>query len=496
MVFPTDRRVIVALHRVAVARAGKPVLANLELSIFEGDRLFVAGENGAGKSTLLALLAGRLHPYGSAGSRSYLWEHDKGENFRTSRRHIAFISREEQHRLQHIHAQSTLREFLLGHSDGADFVYREIAEADTQRADALIAAWQVPHLAERKIRTLSLGEMRLALILRAALFERKLYIFDELFSSLSEAVLARVATWISGLPAGAAVVMTSHDAERAAQLLFTRHFVVTQGRLAETAPAAAVTLSAPPEASSGGKMGFSSGTAEALIACRQAGFFHDFTCIFRELSFSLHMGDRVLLTGPNGSGKSTLLRIMHGDFYPEYGAGSLEFSGPLAHEMKSQLWQKVQLVAAAHFTYFPAYMSVQDVLVSRYSGSIYDYPETLPGEAFAIVDEFSLRDFLTRPFHTLSEGEKTRVLFARAFLFPAPVCLIDEGFIALSHPHFLSAIAHINALPRGAAVVIAANERVGELMHRLTIRPSRWLLEYLQPSATPHPKRAQLTILP
>ena len=164
--------------------------------------------------------------------------------------------------------------------------------------------------------------------------------------------------------------------------------------------------------------------------------------------------------------------------------------------MKSQLWQKVQLVAAAHFTYYPVFMSVQDVLVSRYSGSIYHYPDTLPDEASAMIDEFSLRDFLPRPFHALSEGEKTRVLFARAFLFAASVYLIDEGFIALSHPHFLSAIAHINRLPRQAAVVIAANERIAELKNLLRIRPSSWELSHPQPAGTPVRKCAQLTILP
>jgi|GEM_PF-5308106 len=485
MVFQADRRVIVALQRVAVARAGKPVLANLELTICEGDRLFIAGENGAGKSTLLALLAGRLHPYGSNGSRSYLWDDEKGENFRTSRKHIAFVSREEQHRLQHIHAQSTLREFLLGHSDGADFLYREMPAAEVQRVDALIAAWQATHIADRRIKTLSLGEMRIALVLRAAMHERKLYIFDELFSSLSGAVLDHVTSWISSLPTSAAVVMTSHDTERVAQLQFTRQFMVAQGALTETPVAAATTLPAPLKTAPGNKMEFLRTGAETLVECRQANFFHDFTCIFQALSFSLHSGDRVLLTGPNGAGKSTLLRIMHGDFYPEFAAGSLKFSGPLAHEMKSQLWQKVQLVAAAHFVYYPAYMSVQDVLASRYSGSIYDYPETLPGEATGIVTEFSLQEYLARPFTALSEGEKTRVLFARAFLFPAPVYLIDEGFIALSHPHFLSAIVHINALPREAAVVIAANERIAELTQRLSITPSRWQLA-----------NAQLTILP
>ena len=308
---------IVSLRQVTVARAAKPVLQDLDLQICAGDRIFIAGENGAGKSSLLALLAGRLHPYGSDGSRSYAWDYDTGQNFRTSCRHVAFVSCEEQHRLHRIHAASTLRDFLLGHSDGADFLYRELTEADELLVDALFAVWHAQHLGGRKVKTLSLGEMRLALILRAAMHERKLYIFDELFSSLSGAVLSHVTSWIASLPENAAVLMTSHDSERAAQLHFTRHFIVAQGILTETQFTATTAARAPLKTTLREAPEFSPHEAETLIECRQANFFHDFTCIFRGLSFSLHQGDRVLLSGPNGAGKSTLMRIMHGDLYPE-----------------------------------------------------------------------------------------------------------------------------------------------------------------------------------
>lgn len=41
--------------------------------------------------------------------------------------------------------------------------------------------------------------------------------------------------------------------------------------------------------------------------------------LFRDLSFTLHEGDRVGLVGPNGAGKSTLLRILAGREEPDHG---------------------------------------------------------------------------------------------------------------------------------------------------------------------------------
>lgn len=408
---------IVSLEGVTVARAGRPVLENLNINIAEEDRVFIAGENGAGKTTLLALFAGRLHPHGAGGSRIYAWEGASGESFRESRKHIAYISREEQHRLQKIHASSTLRHFVIGHSDGADFLYRDISIDDMARADAAILAWQASHLVERKIRTLSLGEMRLALIIRAALHPRRLYVFDELFSGLSTAVLGLVFSWIRALPLESAVVMTSHDNERAAGLNYSRHYVIESGKLEELIPAAAAPLLSPATETHFAKSEEIQVERPVLITCEHANFFHDFTCIFRDLSFHLREGDRVLLTGPNGSGKSTLLRIMHGDFYPEFATGPLVFSGALAHDLKSDLWKQVQFVAAAHFTYFPVYMSVHDVLASRYSGSIYEYPEVLPETALPTVEEFALQDLLRRQFYSLSEGKKPACCLPARFFF-------------------------------------------------------------------------------
>ena len=109
---------IITLENVTVARGGKPVLRDIHFSASPGDRIFIGGENGAGKSSLLLLLAGKLHPYNTTGRRSYAWDSETGENFRATRRHIALVSRDEQLRLQGIHAVSTVSEFLTGHLDG------------------------------------------------------------------------------------------------------------------------------------------------------------------------------------------------------------------------------------------------------------------------------------------------------------------------------------------------------------------------------------------
>ncbi|MBL8032900.1 MAG: ATP-binding cassette domain-containing protein [Leptospiraceae bacterium] len=461
---------IVSLRNASAYRSGRPVLSGIDLTLCAGDRIFVSGENGAGKSTLLALLAARLHPFGSEGRRDYAWDHLQGEDFRSSRKYIAYVSREEQHRAQNIHAGSTLREFLIAHSDGADFLYREIRDEDRDRVQHLLSAWNTDHLSDRKLRTLSFGEMRLALMLRAMSFARRLYVFDEPFTSLSPQVLERVIDALKTISQQSALIMTGHDDERVARLQFTGVLHIAAGRVHERRKSG-ISFSFQKSAD-GAALQRSSG--ETLIRCRGANFYHDFNRIFTDLSFTLSTGARIVLTGENGSGKSTLLRIMHGDFYPEFGSGSLEFVGPLAHSHKAELWNRVQIVAASQFTYFPSYMSVLNVLATRLSGSLYEYPEQLGAEALRVAEDFSVANFLSRRFAELSEGEKTRVLMTRAFLLPAPVYLIDEGFVALSETNFKAALEHLTGLASEAAVVIAANERIGAVAHGLKTTVTRW----------------------
>src|SRR5688500_2888848 len=61
--------ILVDLDRVAASRPGRPLFADLSLTVADGDRLGVIGLNGTGKSTLLRVVASCDDPESGAVRR-------------------------------------------------------------------------------------------------------------------------------------------------------------------------------------------------------------------------------------------------------------------------------------------------------------------------------------------------------------------------------------------------------------------------------------------
>lgn len=124
--------------------------------------------------------------------------------------------------------------------------------------------------------------------------------------------------------------------------------------------------------------------------------------IFENTSFQIDTDWKLGFVGRNGRGKTTLLNLLLGKY---------EYSG--------------KITSSVQFDYFP--YEVRDK--SQLTGDILH--EVCPlAEGWEFMREFSYLDIdagvLYRPFETLSEGERTKVLLAALFLNEGHFLLIDE----------------------------------------------------------------------
>jgi iron complex transport system ATP-binding protein len=151
--------------------------------------------------------------------------------------------------------------------------------------------------------------------------------------------------------------------------------------------------------------------------------------LLRDVSWTMHAGERWVVLGANGAGKTTLLQVAAATIRPASGSVSL-----LGEDVDSadldDLLPRIGWASAAVADRLPADERVLDVVLTA------SYAAVRRGaERYDDVDEARARDLLAqlgcrslgdRAFGTLSEGERKRVQLARALMTDPELLLLDE----------------------------------------------------------------------
>lgn len=169
--------------------------------------------------------------------------------------------------------------------------------------------------------------------------------------------------------------------------------------------------------------------------------------IIRGLDLSVRRGRLVALLGPNGSGKTTLLKLIAGALKPN--AGTVDVT--LAVGFVPQLTE----IAFAY--------SVFDMVLmgrARQVGTFAVPSRHDESVATTALERVGMLAFATRPFDTLSGGERQLVLFARALASEATMLVLDEPTAALDLSHQRLVLRAIHRLSResGATIVFSTHQ--------------------------------------
>jgi iron complex transport system ATP-binding protein len=167
--------------------------------------------------------------------------------------------------------------------------------------------------------------------------------------------------------------------------------------------------------------------------------------IFSGLSLSLEGGEVLGLIGPNSSGKTTLLKLMDGLLRPQRGRILLEERN-LDQIPRAQVARTIAVVPQTmevpfSFTVGEIVLMGRAPYLTRF-GWEKQKDLDVAREAMALTDVAGLED---RTFWELSQGEKQRVLVARALAQEPRIMLLDEPTSHLDINHQVE----INELIRG-----------------------------------------------
>ena len=176
-----------------------------------------------------------------------------------------------------------------------------------------------------------------------------------------------------------------------------------------------------------------------------------------DLNFSLHTGEMVCMLGPNGCGKSTLLRTLAG-LQPA-------LSGEYKIQNSDRQEKSVALVLTERLSMDNT--TVHDVVaMGRYPytsflGGLSEQDERIIAASLEAVgfDLVALNSTLS-PFNAHSDGEKQRILIAKALAQQTPIILLDEPTAHLDLPHRILILRLLRQLAheQGKTVLISTHE--------------------------------------
>ena len=145
--------------------------------------------------------------------------------------------------------------------------------------------------------------------------------------------------------------------------------------------------------------------------------------------WSVEADERWVILGPNGAGKTTMLQIAAAQMHPTTGRAHV-LGGRLGAVSLAEIRPLIGLSSAALANRVSPQEKVLDVVVSAGYGVLgrwrERYDELDFDRARELLDSMGVSAMSERAYGTLSEGERKRVLAARALMSDPELLLLDE----------------------------------------------------------------------
>ncbi len=199
-----------------------------------------------------------------------------------------------------------------------------------------------------------------------------------------------------------------------------------------------------------------------LFELERVTFARDGRSIIDDVSWRVERGQHWALLGPNGCGKSTLLKLAIGTLWPS--AGTIRRLGAEYQDLRD-LWRRIGLVAEVVAREIPADEPALDTVVSGCLAQLglkffvgLEPSAADRARARRELERVGCASLADRPFGVLSQGERQKVLLARALVADPLLLVFDEpcdGMDPGARERFLVWLAsHLRDLDGPAVVMV------------------------------------------
>jgi iron complex transport system ATP-binding protein len=202
------------------------------------------------------------------------------------------------------------------------------------------------------------------------------------------------------------------------------------------------------------------------------------TTILRNLSWQVEKGEHWVILGPNGSGKTSLLKVLTGYMPPTEGSIDV-FGRTYGKSDWRDLRKRIGIVSSSLQISIPLAEPAIETVISGHYAQLDLWAKITAKDrrdASRLLRRVGLEKIAQREWMHLSQGERQRVLIARALMARPELLILDEpcaGLDPVAREHFLGFIERL-ARSAGSPALMLVTHHVEEVTssfsHALLLR--------------------------
>ncbi|MFC4320433.1 ABC transporter ATP-binding protein [Litchfieldia salsa] len=171
--------------------------------------------------------------------------------------------------------------------------------------------------------------------------------------------------------------------------------------------------------------------------------------ILQDINWKVNKGEHWTIFGLNGAGKTALLNLLNAYEFPTEGKmdvlGKTFGKSPLGENLRMNIGM---VSSSLQQKFYPSDSAYEIVLSGSFASiGLYQTPtDEMREKAISLLKELGCIEYADRNYETLSQGEKQRVLIARALMAEPDLLILDEptnGLDFIARENLLEAIEQI-----------------------------------------------------